>query len=583
MSKQGKNLSLAVLIISLCSFFMISPQIYRHALIVSNDWVFHMNRFYETAMQIKNGTFNYFQSIYGFEQSGRVINALYGTDFAYLSGFLLLILKNWFRFQLVSNFLCYFAAGMSMYFLSRYCKLEQKVAVGTAILYMGTPTIFFYSLAQNFSGWGAAFLPLVFIPAVRMVNNKEKPIQPAILGGIISVILSVHMFSTLLAVVALFPFFLVGFIRCNKKVAMIKDALFAVLITIGLSFNTFAAFFDLSKDTLISPYPVTDLLSNSTSLSFGAISWTNFGLILSIIFIFQLVNTCLNFSRISLLEKVVNIVGLLFLFVSSKYFPWNDLGNHFAFIQKMQFPQRLGCIACILLLLGWSFTIQTVILALKKNTMFTLIPILLTFSLLNLTGGHQLIMNTANIWNSDAPLSKDTNAAQTLETNATKIRQKFGGNSDLSEALKIHKKPMADYLPTYATKIENPYKLYNNEVLNNKISLKKKIDKQGRIHLIFASENTEKVTLPVIIYINTTIDVNGKSKNEIQYSLTPIGALEISPKVGKNEVVIGYQPNILFRMSFVIRILTFIIIISFYSIKYRIFYQTEKISSILKK
>ena len=68
MSKINKKSVTAILIISLCAFFMVSPQIYKHALIVSNDWVFHMNRFYDTAMQLKNGTFNYFESIYGFIQ-----------------------------------------------------------------------------------------------------------------------------------------------------------------------------------------------------------------------------------------------------------------------------------------------------------------------------------------------------------------------------------------------------------------------------------------------------------------------------------------------------------------------------------
>ena len=69
-------------------------------------------------------------------------------------------------------------------------------------------------------------------------------------------------------------------------------------------------------------------------------------------------------------------------------------------------------------------------------------PLLLTFSLLNLTGGYALISDTAAIWNSDAPLSKDTSAAETLESNASNIRHLFGGNADLSAALQIHRKPI---------------------------------------------------------------------------------------------------------------------------------------------
>ena len=40
------------------------------------DTFFHSARFYDAAMQIKNHNFSPFQSNYGFQQSGRVINAL---------------------------------------------------------------------------------------------------------------------------------------------------------------------------------------------------------------------------------------------------------------------------------------------------------------------------------------------------------------------------------------------------------------------------------------------------------------------------------------------------------------------------
>ncbi|MDU1879425.1 MAG: hypothetical protein E6779_07590, partial [Finegoldia magna] len=59
------------------------------------------NRFYEDAMQLKNGNFSYFLSLYGFQQSGRIVNALYGPFFSYLQGGLVLISGTWFRYQIV--------------------------------------------------------------------------------------------------------------------------------------------------------------------------------------------------------------------------------------------------------------------------------------------------------------------------------------------------------------------------------------------------------------------------------------------------------------------------------------------------
>ena len=64
-------------------------------IIIGSDTIFHYNRFYETAQQIKHGNFNWFMTMYGFSHSGRVINALYGPLFAYANGLLILIVKSW--------------------------------------------------------------------------------------------------------------------------------------------------------------------------------------------------------------------------------------------------------------------------------------------------------------------------------------------------------------------------------------------------------------------------------------------------------------------------------------------------------
>ncbi|EQE00311.1 putative cell division domain protein, partial [Clostridioides difficile CD9] len=37
-------------------------------------------------MQFKTGNFSYFQTNYGFQQSGRIVNALYGPLIAYILG-----------------------------------------------------------------------------------------------------------------------------------------------------------------------------------------------------------------------------------------------------------------------------------------------------------------------------------------------------------------------------------------------------------------------------------------------------------------------------------------------------------------
>ncbi len=87
------------------SLTLLLPQILTKAVVTGDDIVFHYNRFYDTAMQIKSGDFSYIMSLHGYQQSGRIVNALYGPYLAYLQGALLLLAGTWYRYQLLSNLL----------------------------------------------------------------------------------------------------------------------------------------------------------------------------------------------------------------------------------------------------------------------------------------------------------------------------------------------------------------------------------------------------------------------------------------------------------------------------------------------
>lgn len=95
--KQGlsqlsqKSTWLPSIVIVLVAVLLLLPQLTSRGVIAGSDFLFHYNRFYETAMQIKTGNFSYFMSLYGFYSSGRIVNALYGPYFAYFQGILVLI------------------------------------------------------------------------------------------------------------------------------------------------------------------------------------------------------------------------------------------------------------------------------------------------------------------------------------------------------------------------------------------------------------------------------------------------------------------------------------------------------------
>ncbi|TBV24842.1 hypothetical protein E0E55_14380, partial [Enterococcus faecium] len=99
-------------------------------------------------------------------------------------------------------------------------------------------------IAQAFNGRGAAFLPLIFISAMKSIKNIENPINYVGLSVIVSLLLSIHMMTLVIALLAILPFYMYSFIRNNKKVYWVRDMLFAVGLTILLSANSILGFLD---------------------------------------------------------------------------------------------------------------------------------------------------------------------------------------------------------------------------------------------------------------------------------------------------------------------------------------------------
>ncbi|HHB9303108.1 TPA: cell division protein, partial [Enterococcus faecalis] len=252
-----KNLILSIGIILLTAFLIISAQLFRHSIILGSDNNFFMNKIYESYMQQKTGTYNYFQSVYGFQQSGRIINAVYAPDFSFILGGLLAIAKNWFRFQVLSGFFCLFSAGISMFVLGRYCKITYKYSVSMSLLYMSTSAISVFITSEASSGWASAILPLVFIPAIKMVTDSSRPIQPVLLSLPVVLIINLHVFSTFLVILALIPFFIIGIFKTKDKLKMLIDAFLAALLTLLLTSRLITGMLEVfTTNQLLKPYSV---------------------------------------------------------------------------------------------------------------------------------------------------------------------------------------------------------------------------------------------------------------------------------------------------------------------------------------
>ena len=84
--------------------------------------------FYDAGMQIKSGIFSIFQTNFTFQQSGRIINAIYGPLFAYFNGILVLIAGNWFNYQVILAYLISLLGAGSMYYLLKQVGINKLLA-----------------------------------------------------------------------------------------------------------------------------------------------------------------------------------------------------------------------------------------------------------------------------------------------------------------------------------------------------------------------------------------------------------------------------------------------------------------------
>ncbi len=511
--------------ILLAAAIIVSAQLFRHSIILGTDSNFFMNKVYESYMQQKNHTYNYFQSLYGFQQSGRIINTVYAPDFTFIMGLLLAFSKTWFRFQIISSFLCFALAGLSMFTLARYNKITYKLAVGLSLFYMSTNVIASFSLIQTSSSWASAILPLVFIPAIKMIKDKAQPIQPLILAIPVALTMHLHVFTSLLTVLALLPFFIVGFILTPKKVRMLINAILAVLITMLLTSRLLIGMLEVfSSNHLLKPYPIERMMPYTTSFTLGVQDWGSLGLIFSLIATFMFVFTIFNWKTLVLTEKVINLVCLFFLLLSSSLLPWDDLPTTSISVTYV----TVAVLSCLLI--------------------------------------NQALLTQSEAWQSATPLSNDTTSTLTKIKDMNKLKQAFNGKHALGDGLELVIKPLSDYLPTHNKEdidiiVRNkPYNIYWKEVANNEIKGKKQVTPEGQLQFnwINASNKTSQMLLPLTAYSNSEVWLNGQKLTKQQYKTSEIGSLIVPAQAGKNSLTIGYKPSLAFVIASYIQIIAYI-------------------------
>lgn len=549
--QQVKKLwPIAILLLS--SILLLIPFFLNNAMIIGSDAIFHFNRLYDTAMQIKHGNFQYFISMYGFQSSGRIVNALYGPFMAYIQGLIVLISPSWFGYQVISNGILYFFSGLSLYLLLKKAGVQLVYRIPLGIFYMTTYSVQYWTLRQGFSSWGAALFPLCLIPLIDLIEKKTlHPIQTAICIGVMC---QIHMLSAFLLVFVYACFFLTAFFANSKhtKIKLLKQLGLAIVIFGFLVLNVLYSFIAIYSENNIAQPFVNKWMAETTIFKCSSY-WLFYPPILMIIVLFALWTICKHWKKESQLLKVTAVTcGFLFI-LCTDLFPWKLLNNsHNQLIETIQFPFRFFVPFTVLLLLA-------VGLLLEKWHTRSVIFGLISYGLL-LLSLFQTGISTNNALNvchrTGSFLNSSVHTYFTSE-NTSEIKKSFFIKNKV-QALQYVVKSTPDYLPVKTVKCKDKYSLYHHQVINKQKYFHKSV-KGNKLVVEWEGRSVKNIQVPVIKYTDTILRLNQKMLHT-NVKLSRIGTPIVKQRKGHNELVVSYRSDRLLDTILIFNFISWLIV-----------------------
>lgn len=547
-----------VLVMLIMALLLLIKPLLRSSMIIGADSLFHFNRFYDTAEQFKTGHFSYFLMNYGFGQSGRIVNAMYGPMFAYLSGLLLLITPNWYIFEMVYTVIILLIAGIGMYKLCRVNKVSRELAMLAGVIFMYSTPVFLWVSSQQFTGVGAAFLPWLFVGITRMLRNQKMPLLYVSVS--MAVLIQTHLLSSLLGFAAIIPIWIVTLCKTKRKWRLIGQTVIATILVLLLTANVWGGMLSVfSGNYLVTAFPTINLVDNSliiNKLSSYLLVVRPMEILLIIYVTYYLIT---RFKKLDYVVKTISIVGLGACILATDLFPWTWVQKWVPDLTMyLQFPRRIMALSLVMIILAWAmmlsdndkaFTVPGVNAyrkGIRLGIVFLLICSTLGINYRVLSAQMQTERILINNRESSASLNHVTSLA---EQNHHYYKNDFYGNN-LSYLIGDLAKNMPDYVPSQARinhlsyyEIHPYYQVYSYLVkpyIDNDVKYVKTVNKDASLTITWNndSKKTKSLAVPAVKYARTQVTFNGQRLNNP--SLTAINSLIVKARPGKNQLVLKY-------------------------------------------
>ncbi|MEE6749802.1 hypothetical protein RAO21_00805 [Pediococcus acidilactici] len=309
-----------LIIILLIGALITVPQLNHQATIIGADGLFHFNRFYDAAMQVKHYNFSYFMQLYGFLNSGRIVTTVYSSLITYIFGLVLLLCNSFYKFEIFTRFTFFVLSGLSMNYALKMARIKNQFMIQlVCVVYAFSPAVIRWDASQNFTSIGAMLIPLVAGCGMRMINNQTKPINWIQLGVIMAVVVQTHLATAMQSVLLLSVYAMVSLIRNpESRKELLKNGIYATLLYTALSLNIIAGMLELYRGNYIIPIVQFDFadghgIYHLTQIFSG--QWVN-------LFFVLIVFTTLIcfFKKMSLAMRVTGLLSLTLFLVATKIF-----------------------------------------------------------------------------------------------------------------------------------------------------------------------------------------------------------------------------------------------------------------------
>ena len=511
------------------------------------DFHVHYNRFLILMEALNEGNFPVYMDYYVIDGYGYILKLFY-SDF-------LLIPFAWIG-NLTNDVLAYnimiftvtLICGISTYKASKAITKSNFAAILTAILY----TFCAYRMGNIYmrgalgESLALSFLPVILWGGYEIIFGDKKKWYILAIG--FSLLIFSHVISSVISLITLFIFLIIGykyFIREPKRivyllVAGIVTLLLTAYYTLPMLEQMLSNSFYYQTHKLI-PFMVTSKITDLTAGLFNIIlegSSSNFmvtGAILTVGVLTRLFVT----TKTKILKYIDITVGVavVYLVIGLRFFPWDTFP--FSLLKFIQCTWRFfGQVSIIFALAGGYYMS---LIAVQKNKR---IAILFTLVIIQLF-----------VFNSDSFFYKTQICKD--KTHDLSINTTFFGIIG------------AEYLPSKLPKNTSGYPIKGvfNDFIHNRGQVVKYADDSTKIsnfnknkgHITFDAEvkNNDNLELPLTYYIGYRATLDGK---QVEYQQSEFGLIEVPiNKSGKVEV--EYVGTTLQQISLYITLISIIVLL----------------------